>query len=106
MEKELANNIMLLKEFAEESGQSFGSDFIQEMIDLVSGLPRQPDIGATGRGSIDLEYGSVRTGQKYLDLEIYEKDRRVHLFQKDKNGEVTETDIAIDDINRYIQQFA
>ena len=111
-ENELTENIDLLREFSGyeadwdgEGGLPFSLDFIQEAIDLVSTMQKQPDIGATGRGSIDLEFGSVKAGQKYLDIEIYEKERRVHLFCKDKTGEITESDIVMEDVNGYVQQF-
>ena len=68
-------------------------------------MKNQPDIGPTGRGSIDFEYGSLRQGQKYLGLEIFEKDRSVHLFFKDKTGRTTEETIGMEDVNGRIQQF-
>ena len=40
-----------------------------------------------------------------MNIEIYEKDRRVHLFSKSKTGEITEEDIGMEDINGYVQQF-
>jgi hypothetical protein len=59
----------------------------------------QPDIGPTGRGSIDFEYGSRKNGHKYLDLEIYEKDRRVMVYSKDETGASTHEEIEMEDIN-------
>ncbi|SEQ07303.1 Uncharacterized phage-associated protein [Lachnospiraceae bacterium NE2001] len=109
---ELTGNVDLLREFAcyesnwdGEGGLAFGADFIQEVIDLVSTLQQQPDVGATGRGSIDLEYGTVRSGHNYLDIEIYEFNRRVRMLHKDKDGNTFENDIEMEDINGYIQQF-
>ena len=109
---ELTDNIDLLWECSEykedwdgEGGFPFGTDFIIEVIDLVSTLKPQPDVGATGRGSIDLEYGSVNSGEKYMDIEIYEAKRKVHLFIKDKTDEITEMDIGMEDVNGYVQQF-
>ena len=78
---------------------------IQEIIDLISTMKLQPDIGPTGRGSIDLEYGSRKKGNKYLCLEIYEKDRSVHVYWKDVKSNSGHETIGMEDVNGYIQQF-
>lgn len=83
----------------------FGKDFVREVIDLVSTMQNQPDIGATGRGSLDFEYGSFISGDKYMDLELYEDERKVHVFQIDNAGRESEDDIVMEDINSYVQQF-
>lgn len=107
----LTENIDQLREFQGykdnwdgEGAMAFGTDFIRDVIELVSTLPLQPDVGATGRGSIDLEYGSAKAGQEYLNLEIYEKERRVHLYKKNADGAYIETDIEMEDVNEYVQQ--
>ena len=109
---DMTDNVRYLYEIAQykenwddEDGLPFDSQFIREVIDLISTMSSQPDIGPTGRGSIDFEYGSLRQGQKYLGLEIFEKDRSVHLFFKDKAGRTTEEIIEMKDVNRRIQQF-
>ena len=109
---EMTDNVRFLYDIArykenwdEEDGLPFDAHFIREIIDLISTMKVQPDIGPTGRGSIDLEYGTLRQGQKYLGLEIFEKDRSVHLFSKDKAGRTTEEIIGMEDINGRIQQF-
>lgn len=105
----ITENIEQLREIADleenwdgEDGLAFGKDFIQELIDLVSTMQLQPDIGPTGRGSIDFEYGSRKKGHKYLDLEIYEKDRRVVVYSKDETGASTHEEIEMEDINALI----
>ena len=109
---EMTDNVRYLYEISQykenwddEDGLPFDARFIREIIDLVSTMKTQPDIGPTGRGSIDFEYGSLRKGQKYLGLEIFEKDRSVHLFFKDKAGRTTEEIIGMEDVNGRIQQF-
>lgn len=108
----LTENIDRLREIGElkenwdgEGGLAFGGDFIQDMIDIISTMQDQPDIAPTGRGSIDFEYGSRKTGQRYLDLEIYENDRHVELYSKSEEGKRLHENIEIEDINSYVQQF-
>ena len=88
-----------------EGGLAFGGDFIQDLVDLVSTMRIQPDIGPTGRGSFDFEYGSRKKGRRYLDLEIYEKDRRVAAYSQDETGQSFHEEITMEDINSYVQQF-
>ncbi len=109
---EMIKNIEFLREVERyednwdgEGASSFGSDFIQEIIDLISTMRLQPDIGPTGRGSVDFEYGSRKSGNKYLCLEIYEKDRSVHVYWKDIMGNSGHDKIEMGDINGRIQQF-
>ena len=108
----LTENIDQLREIGElnenwdgEGGLAFGKEFIQELIDLISTMQVQPDIGPTGRGSVDFEYGSRKKGQKYLDIEIYEKDRRVTVYSKDETDESSHEEIGMEDINVQVQQF-
>ena len=108
----LTENIDRLREIGElkenwdgEDGLPFGKDFLQEVIDLVSTMQIQPDIGPTGRGSIDFEYGSRKKGQKYLNLEIYEKGRRVVVYSKDETDNSFHEEIEMEDINVRVQQF-
>lgn len=73
-------------------------------------LTRQDEKGHKQRdisndGSVDFEYGSRKKGQKYLDLEIYEKDRRVAVYSKDETGESSHEEIEMEDINVRVQQF-
>ena len=65
-----------------EDGMAFGAEFIQELVDLVSTMPLQPDLGPTGRGSVQFEYGSRKKGNKYLGIEIFEKRSGRKLFYK------------------------
>ena len=111
-DSEMIENIKYLREaevyednWDEEGASSFGSEFIQEIVDLVSTMKLQPDIGATGRGSIDFEYGSRKSGNKYLCLEIYEKDRSVHVYWKDVKGNTGHEIIGMEDVNGVVQQF-
>ncbi len=112
IDSKMMENIRQLREIAKfeenwdgEGGLAFGNDYIREVIDLVSTMQDQPDIGATGRGSLDFEYGSFISGDKYLDLEIYEDERRVHVFRIDNAGCESEDNIGMEDINSYVQQF-
>ena len=89
----------------EEGGLSFGADFIQEVIDLVSTMQVQPDLGPTGRGSIQFEYGSRKKGRKYLGIEIFEKNRKVNVYSKDETENSTHEEIEMEDINARVQQF-
>ena len=57
------------------------------MIGVIALLPVQPDIGATGRGSVDFEYGSVKEGHKYFNIEIFQADLKVKVYQKDSFGD-------------------
>ena len=88
-----------------EGGLAFGKDFIQEVVDLVSTLQLQPDLDPTGRGSIQLEYGSRKAGKRYLGLEIYELDRIVKVYAKDEAGNRQHEEIGMEDINGRVQQF-
>ena len=111
-ESDMIDNIEFLREIGkyednwdDEGASAFGSDFIQGIKDLVSAMTIQPDIGPTGRGSIDFEYGSRRNGQKYLCFEIYERDRSVHVYWKDESGIDGHEIIEMGDINGRVQQF-
>lgn len=88
-----------------EGAKPFDAGFIQEITDLVSTLKLQPDIGPTGRGSIDFEYGSRKNGHKYLGIEIYESDRSVHTYWKDAAGNTGHEIMSMEDVNGRIQQF-
>lgn len=68
------------------------------MIGVITLLPVQPDIGATGRGSVDFEYGSVRDGHKYLNIEIFQADLKVKVYQKDSIGDSANYLISLSDI--------
>ena len=109
---DLTENIGLLRSFEQypenwdgEDAVAYDSAFIQDAVDLVSTLQVQPDIGPTGRGSIDLVYGSVKDGEKYLDLEIFQDDRHVHVVSKDSIGIITKEDITMEDVNGRVKQF-
>ena len=108
----LSENIAQLREIGtleinwdDEEGLPFGEPFIQEVIDLVSTIEVQPDLGPTGRGSIQLEYGSRKSGKKYIGIEIYEDRRRVEIYAKDEFGNRTHEVISMEEINGRIQQF-
>lgn len=109
---DMVENIEQLKEIGKypsnwdgEGAVAFSDDFIQELIDLISILKIQPDVGATGRGSIDFEFGSIKPHQKYMDFEIFEDQRKVHMFKKDQLDKTIEKEIEMEDINGEIQQF-
>ena len=64
-ESKLTENLRQLREIEQlkenwdgEGGLAFGCDFIREISDLVSTMQSQPDMGVTGCGSLDFEYGS------------------------------------------------
>ncbi|MBR1710941.1 MAG: DUF4065 domain-containing protein [Clostridia bacterium] len=108
----MMENIQFLREIENyeenwdgEDASSFDSKFIREIIDLISTMKLQPDIGPTGRGSIDFEYGSRKSGNKYLCLGIYEKDRAVHVYWKNIKGGSGHETIGMEDVNGRIQQF-
>ena len=112
IDSDMISNIAILRETADlkenwdgEGGLAFSKPFIQEVIDLISTMQNQPDIGVTGRGSLDFEYGSFVSGDKYLDIEIYEKDRVVRVLQVDSAGRQSEETIGMEDINGRVQQF-
>ena len=111
-ESKLTDNLRELREISqlgenwdEEGGLAYGNDFIKEVIDLVSTMKSQPDIGATGRGSLDFEFGSFVSGNKYMDLELYENGRKVHAFRIDSAGTESEDNIGMEDVNSYVQHF-
>lgn len=87
-----------------EGGLPFGLTFLYEVIDLVSTLPTQPDVAATGRGSIDLEFGSVMPGNDYHNVEIFEADRSVHVFGRMKDGTTYNELLRMEDVNSYVQK--
>ena len=108
----VTENVELLREISTypdnwdgEEGLSFETDFIQDVIDLISTMQLQPEIGPTGRGSIDFVYGSVKDGEKYLGLEIFQDDRHVHVVSKDKTGKISAEDIEMEDVNGRVKQF-
>ncbi|GEM_PF-451424 len=108
----LTDNIDQLREIGKleenwdgEGGLPFGRKFIQDMIQLVSTMQNQPDLGPTGRGSIQFEYGSRRKGNRYLGLEIFEKDRLVTVYEKNELEERVHEEIEMEDINGRVQQF-
>ena len=110
--KDMADNILLLRDIEKlpdnwdgEEGLRFDHTFIQEVVDLISTLQVQPDLGPTGRGSIQLEYGSRKKNNKYLGIEIYEKDRKVEIYEKDESENRTHEEISMEDINARVQQF-
>ncbi len=83
-----------------EGGRPFGKKFIDELAELISYLPIQPDIGATGRGSVDMEYGSMKD-ERYINFEIFERDRSVKLYAVDHDERI-EKMIAISDIKEVV----
>ena len=96
---------LLQEDWDGEGGLAFGKEFIQEVMDLVSTLQTQPDLGPTGRGSIQLEYGSRKAGKRYLGLEIFELNRIVKVYVKDEAGNRQHEEIRMEDINGRVQQF-
>ena len=109
----LSDNIGELKHIAVfppnwdgEGALPFDADFIQELIGIIINLPVQPDIGAIGRGSIDFEYGSMRDGHKYLNIEICQTDRTVKVYQKDSTGDRANYLISLCDIRGCVRCFA
>ncbi len=108
----LSDNINELKQIAalppnwdNEGALPFDTDFIQELIGIITDLSVQPDIGATGRGSIDFEYGSVRAGHKYLNIEIFQADLKVKVYQKDIIGDSANYLISLSDIKGCVRSF-
>lgn len=85
-----------------EEGLPFGKDFLCEVIVLLTGLPVQPDVGATGRGSIVLEYGSCR--DHYLMFEIFEADRAVRVYEKNEDGSSCSFSVKMDDVRGCVQE--
>lgn len=108
----LSDNIEELKHIAvfppnwdNEGALPFDANFIQALIEVIVLLPVQPDIGATGRGSIDFEYGSVRDGHKYLNIEIFQADLKVKVYQKDIIGDSANYLISLSDIKGCVRSF-
>lgn len=83
-----------------EGAAAFSEDFIQELVDLISILKVQPDIGATGRG----KFGSIKPHQKYMNFEIFNDQHKVHMFKTDQLDRVFEKDIEIEDVNGEIKK--
>ena len=108
----LSDNMEELKHIAalppnwdNEGAVPFDADFIQELIGIITDLPVQPDIDATGRGSIDYEYGSARDGHNYLNIEIFQADFKVKVYQKDSFGDKANYFLSLSDIKGCVRCF-
>jgi len=108
----LSDNIEELKRIAvlppnwdNEGAPPFDASFIQALIGVIALLPVQPDIGATGRGSIDFEYGSVRGGHKYLNIEIFQADLKMKVYQKGSAGDRANYLTSLSDIRGCVRCF-
>ena len=108
----LSDNINELRYIAElppnwdnEGAIPFDASFIQALIGVIALLPVQPDIGATGRGSVDFEYGSARGGHKYLNIEIFQADFKVEVYQKGSFGDKANYLISLSDIKGCVRCF-
>lgn len=105
-------NVKLLREIEKydedwdgEGGLPFGADFVEEIIRLLPTLPVQPEIGPTGRGSIDLEIGVLKPGERFSDIEIYEENRRVVAYCRNTDGNIIEEETQMQDIKSIVQRF-
>lgn len=108
----LSDNMEELKHIAalptnwdNEGAIPFDASFIQALMGVIALLPVQPDIGATGSGSIDFEYDSMRDGHKYLNIEIFQADLKVKVYQKDSIGDKANYLISLSDIKSCVRCF-
>ena len=86
-------------------GVPIDNDLIILVSNLLTDLMVQPELFPTGRGTIQLNYGSLQRGSDYIEFEVFSEDR-VEIYSRNKNNQESEETIGTKDINERLFSFS